>query len=137
MERGSDKHNSRLDESLKHDSRSIVQGAGGESRAQEAREQEGPGDDDPTPDARLAGGRLPDGAATLTDEEIESRADLARHLEPSVFPARPGALRESAERQHAPGWILEALDSLPDDTYATTEEVWVALGGAREQRGLA
>jgi hypothetical protein len=107
VERGSDKHGPRLDEGLKDDTRSIVQGAGGESRADESREQEGPGDGEPTPDARLASvartARQPGGVRQSdgqfpTDEELEARTDLARHLDPSVFPAGRDALLALAER---------------------------------------
>ncbi|MGH9277846.1 MAG: DUF2795 domain-containing protein [Acidimicrobiales bacterium] len=122
MERASDKHGPRLDDALEQDTRSIVQGQPVEARADEAREQEGPGEGEPTPDVRLTG------------DEVEARAELARHLDPSVFPARTEQLCESAARHHAPGWILTLLRALPDGTYDTTEDVWSALGGTRETR---
>lgn len=134
MERGSDKHASRLDESLKSETRSIVQGSPVESRAEEAREQEGPGEGEPTPDARLAGDRGSVDGSRPTDEELEARADIARHLDPSVFPARTGELVASAEEHHAPEWIVGLLRGLPDDTYENTEAVWEALGGTAEHR---
>jgi hypothetical protein len=133
MERGSDKHSSRLDEQLEHDVRSMLQGSPVESRASEAREQEGPGDDEPAPDARLAGDRgLTDEDVSLRDDEIEDRSNLARHLEPSVFPAGRDALVESARRMQAPAELVDRLSTLPDDTYTHTEAVWEALGGRRE-----
>lgn len=134
VERGSDKHAARLDEGLKSDTRSMLQGSPVESRADEGREQEGPGDGEPTPDARLTGGRLQDDGTRPTDEELEARTELARHLDPSVFPAEPAALLASAEGNHAPDWILDMLRNLPDASYPTTEAVWEALGGTREQR---
>jgi len=112
-----------------------VQGAGGESRADESREQEGPGDGEPTPDARLVGGLRQADGQFPTDEELEARTDLARHLEPSIFPADRQALIESAERHHAPEWILDALAGLSGDRiFENTEAVWEALGGSREAR---
>ena len=57
VERGSDRHGPRLDEELQRETRSLEQGAPVEARVEEAREQEGPADGEPTPDARLAGGR--------------------------------------------------------------------------------
>ena len=135
MERGSVKHAPRLDEGLKHDTRSLVQGASGESRADEGREQEGPADGEPTPDARLVGGPRQRDGQFPTDEELEARTDLARHLEPSIFPADRHALLASAERNHAPEWILDALGGLSGDTsYPNSEAVWEALGGSREAR---
>ncbi|MCA1692256.1 MAG: DUF2795 domain-containing protein [Acidimicrobiales bacterium] len=135
MDRGSDKHAPRLDESLKADTRSLVQGSPVEARASEGREQEGPGEGEPTPDARLVGGPLVGGDSRWpTDGELEARTDLARHLEPSVFPAEREALVASAERNHAPTWITELLRALPDGPYETTESVWEALGGSAESR---
>lgn len=134
MERGSDKHTPRLDEGLKHDTQSVVQGSPVESRADEAREQEGPGEGEPTPDVRLFGGRLPANGGEPTADELEGRAELARHLDPSVFPAHPAALLESAQRHHAPGWVFDALRSLPEHTYENTQAVWEALGGSVEHR---
>lgn len=134
VERASDKHGPRLDEQLKHDTQSVVQGSPVEARAQEAREQEGPGDGDPTPDSRLTGGRLQDDSSWPTDDQLEARAELARHLEPSVFPADREALSESARRQNAPAWILDSLTALPDGPFETTEAVWEALGGSKEER---
>ena len=134
MERGSDKHAPRLDENLKVDTRSLVQGAPVESRADEAREQEGPGDDDPVPDARLSGERgLDVDDRMLTYEEIEARSELARHLETSVFPADRELLLESARRTQAPPRVLDQLSRLPEDTTFThTQAVWEALGGRSE-----
>src|SRR5438477_8479858 len=87
MERSSDKHAPRVDEELKHELRSIVQGSPVEARANEAREQEGPADGEPTPDALITGDRPSATPDALGHDEIETRAALARHLEPSVFPA--------------------------------------------------
>ena len=135
MERGSDKRSARLDDQLEHDVRSMLQGSPVESRASESREQEGPGEDDVSPDARLAGDRgFTAEEVSLRDDEVEARSDLARHLEGSVFPARPDALVASARRMHAPQDLVDRLSRLPDRTYSHTEAVWEELGGRREPR---
>lgn len=136
MERGSDKHGPRLDEQLEHDVRSMLQGQPVESRASEAREQEGPGDDDPVPDMRLAGERgFDEPGARLRDAEIEERSDLARRIQGAVFPADRRALIASAEAMQAPPGLIDRLSQLPaDEVYPTTEAVWEALGGRREPR---
>jgi hypothetical protein len=134
MDRASDKHGPRLDENLKSDTRSVVRGAPVEARAAEAREQEGPAEGEPTPDARLTGGRVPPNASHPTDDELEARAEIARHLDPSTFPADRQALLASAEANQAPAWIRDLLRRLPEQTYPTTEAVWEALGGTAEQR---
>ncbi len=112
----------------------MVQGSPVEARANEEREEEGPGEGEPVPDARLIGGRRQYDGNRPTDEELEARAELARHLQPSIFPADPGALLASAQSNNAPGWVLDALTALPEAVYPNTEAVWEALGGSRERR---
>ena len=133
MERGSDKHSPRVDEQLDHDTRSLTQGAPVESRVEEHREQEGPGEDQPTPDARLTGGRATAGSLDLDD--AETRADIARFLTPSVFPAEREALLTDAEANHAPEEVLERLRALPAGrAYENVQDVWSTLGGTVEHR---
>src|SRR3954452_340970 len=102
MERGSDKHTPRVDEELKHDTDSLTHGSPVEARADEGREQEGAADEEPTPDALLTGDRPTADPDTLTHDEVEARTELARHLEPSVFPADRAALVASAQHLQAP-----------------------------------
>jgi hypothetical protein len=132
-ERGSDKHGPRLDDDLHDDTRSLEQGAPVEARVEEEREQEGPADDQPTPDARLAGGRAT--AASLDLDDAEARADLARFLNPSTFPADREALLADATGNQASAQVLERIQALPAGrTFQNVQEVWVALGGMVEHR---
>jgi hypothetical protein len=120
-----------LDEALKHDTASLTGGSPTESRSEEFREQEGPADGEPTPDARLTGDRdVPSGGMTLDD--VNARAELARHLEHHVFPARPGELVANARERFAPDEVIAQLERLPDTLYDTVQDVWVALGGPVE-----
>ena len=133
MERGSDKHSPRLDEELDHETRSLQQGSPVESRVEEFREQEGPGDGQPTPGARLTGGRAT--AASLDLDDAEARADIARFLTPSAFPADRETLLADAEDHHAPEAVLERLRALPEGrAYQNVQDVWGALGGTVEHR---
>jgi uncharacterized protein DUF2795 len=134
MERGSDKHGPRLDEGLKHDTGSLVHGSPVESRAAEAREQEGPANGEPGPDALVHGGP-PSSPDTLSHDEVEARTELARHLQPSVFPADREALVESARGMGASDDLLTRLSQLPEGTFDNLEAVWEALGGRVEFRG--
>ena len=134
MERGSDKHGRRIDEELKHDTGPLVHGSPGESRADEGREQEGPADDEPTPDALLTGGPAPATPDALTHDEVEARTELARHLQPSVFPADRDTLIESARRMGASDELADRLRGLPEGTFDHLEAVWEALGGRVEYR---
>ena len=134
MARGSDKHSPRLDDSLQHDTRSLVQGSPVEARAEEARTQEGAADDEPTPDALLNGDRGSSDEDVLTHDEVEARSILAVHLRPSVWPADRQTLIACAQDTNAPAWLIDGLASLPDGTFTHTEAVWEALGGRVEFR---
>lgn len=121
----SDKHGPRVDEALKEDH---------STRAQEFRRDEGPEDDQPVSADRDFRPDLPQDDGVLGDRDADARADLARHVDPSVFPAHPDALVESAAGHFAPEWILRALRGLPDDVYDNIQDVWRAMGGAVEER---
>lgn len=111
-----------------------MRGSPVEARASESREQEGPADGEPTPDALLTGGRPAATPDALTHDEVEARAELARHLQPSVFPADRAALVESARQSGAADDMVEQLEGLPDGTFDHLEAVWEALGGRVEYR---
>ena len=130
MERGSDKHSAMLDEALKHDIASII-GGDREARSDEAREQEGPAEGEPTPDARIRGGAEIPGTP-LSLDDIEGRSELARYLEHRQFPAHPEELAAHAQRRHAPDAVVEQLRRAPDQLYENVAELWVALGGHTE-----
>jgi hypothetical protein len=130
LERGSDKHSPRLDEELEHETRSLEQGAPIESRVEEYREQEGPGDDQPTPAPRIT---EPTGSLDLDD--AEARSDIARYLDRGAFPADREGLVANARANHAPPVVLERLQALPEGrTYQALPDVWAALGGTVEHR---
>jgi hypothetical protein len=130
VERGSDKHSPRVDEELQHETRSLEQGAPLESRVEEHREQEGPGEDQPTPAPRLT-----EPTASLDLDDAEARSEIARYLDPSAFPADREGLLDNAEANNAPEVVLERLQALPGDrTYEALPDVWSALGGTVEHR---
>ncbi len=136
MPRGSDKHSPRIDENLEHDTRSMTQGAPSEARADEARQQEGAADDEPTTDALLTGDLHADESQEdlLDHDEAEARSRLASFLRPSIWPADREALIRCAEEENAPPDLLAQLRRLPDGTFTHTEAVWEALGGRVECR---
>lgn len=119
MERGSDKLNPRVDAELKQETEGMQRGAPVDSRAEEYRKQEDGADDLPAPDARPE-----------VDTSVEARSELARHLEPSAFPADRDALLAAAGEQDAPDGVIGLLSGLPEgQTFQNVEEVWEALGG--------
>ena len=124
-------HSPRVDDELEHETRSMVQGAPVEARAQESRLQEGPADGEPEPDARIAGDR-PSKSPMLAAADVEMRSELARHLQPGRFPASRPEVLAMARELHAPDPVIELLNRLPDGRYDTIGEVWLALGGSTE-----
>ncbi len=128
MERGSDKHTPRVDEEMGREGAAMETGQPHDSRAEEARRTEGPADDER--DASPAGPLTSEGTGR---EGAVARADLARSLRPSTFPADREALVLTARDEEAPEPVIEALEGLPADrTFGDVEEVWKALGGPAE-----
>jgi hypothetical protein len=122
-ERRSDKHGPRIDEEMRHEVASLIEGSPVESRSREQRLQE-----DPDPYASTGPG--------LEDQgEIDQRAELARSLRPSSFPATKEQLLEIAVNEQAPDEHLDLLRRLPDGVvFEHFEDVWEALGGHTEHR---
>ena len=122
MDRDSGKHGPRLDDELAREAASLGRGAPIESRVEESREKEGPGDDERDVDARTGP------AARLGADDVEARRELSRHLRPTVFPADRDSLVTEAERNDAPAPVVEALRALPAGTeFRTAHEVWIGL----------
>jgi hypothetical protein len=112
----SDKHSARVDDELQKDTR------GG----QDAREQLRA--DDARPDV------VQEQEGVLDDADAARRSELARSIEPSIFPARPAELEASAAANFASEGIIRALQALPDRVYENVQDVWATLGGPVEEK---
>jgi hypothetical protein len=112
----SDKHGARLDDDLQKDTR------GGEDAREPLRA------DDARPDVV----QQQDGV--LDDADAERRSELARAIEPGIFPARPAELEASAAGNFASDGIIRALQALPDRVYENVQDVWSTLGGPVEEK---
>jgi Protein of unknown function (DUF2795) len=129
VDRDSSKHGPRLDDELAREAQSLGRGAPIESRVEEGREKEGPGEEDRDVDARTGP------ASRLGADAVEARRELSRHLRPTVFPADRDRLVVEAERNAAPAPVVDALRSLPAGTeFRTAHEVWIGLTEPREAR---
>jgi hypothetical protein len=127
-ERGSDKVNPRVDRELERESEALERGSPVPSRAEEFRQQEAPAEGEPASDVRPASA---EGEGTWR-ANAQARTELARHLQPSVFPADRAALLASAREGQAPDSVITALEELPEGrTFRDVAEVWEALGGRR------
>jgi hypothetical protein len=120
-----------LDEALKHETESLRRGTPTEARSEEFREQEGPADGEPTPDARIRSTETIPGTG-LSLDDLNGRTELARYLEHRKFPARPDELMAHARARHAPDAVVAQLEQAPDRVYENVSEVWAALGGRIE-----
>jgi hypothetical protein len=123
MERGSSKHSPRVDEQMNQEVLGAVQGIT-ESRAEEWKMAEPPGEDQPEP-ARVSNG-----------DSANELSRFGRYIGLSAMPGDRAALIKSAEVLTAPDDVLADLHSLPEGvTYRTVTEIWSALGrGSAERR---
>lgn len=111
MERGSDKHGSRLDDEMEREVRGEMLGVPG------GRVEEWDGEDQPQP------------TELLDDSEQEQFSRFGRYIGLSALPGDRAALRRSAETLNAPDDILAELDRLPPgETFDTVAAIWRALG---------
>jgi len=134
MQRGSDTHGPRQDEAMQREVSDVLR-SGHSSRAEEWREAEPSGEDEPevdrAPGGTLAGG-VPDG---MTEGDVTGRAELAAVLA-RAYPADRERLLAVAQENNALDRILDTLRRLPADTqFNNVNEVWTTLGyGVEEQR---
>ncbi|MDA8296483.1 MAG: DUF2795 domain-containing protein [Actinomycetota bacterium] len=132
MERESTKHGRRLDEQLRHETASIVQGAPVIANSREDLRQE-----DPDEGLDVEAGTRPEVPERLevTEREAERRADLARAVAGAHFPATRAELLRAAGATDANEAVLAELGALaPEVHFANVQAVWDHLGGHREQR---
>jgi hypothetical protein len=122
VDRDSSKHGPRLDDELARETDSLGRGAPIESRVEEGREKEGPGEDERDVDARTGP------ASRLGADEVEARRELSRHLRPTVFPAARDRLVAEAQQNAAAAPVVEALRALPAGIeFRTAHEIWIGL----------
>jgi len=133
MQRESDKHSPRVDEEMKHELQSLIQGsAAEESRSREDFTQEAPTEDETRwePGDRTLG---QDRGIGIPDGDADARSILARHVTAAPWPASRDDLVHAAHADRAPQDLLDSLRTLPAEVrFENVQEVWAALGGATE-----
>lgn len=104
------------------------------TRAEEERELQPPGEDQPetdrAPGTTLVGGTPPG----ITAEGVELRSELGRNLGRAVYPADREAVLETLRSNHAPDRLMELAERLPDGGYSNLQAIADALGLGREDR---
>lgn len=132
MERGNTKHGPNLDEQMAHEVRGIVQG-GVNSHADEFRDPEPSGEDQPDVTLEGQGTRTGGAPPGMTYDEVEARSRLGRHIPMVSLPGDRDLLIAGATQLNAPDDIIATLRSLPaGETYETVSQVWAALGHNNE-----
>ena len=131
---GNGKVSAREDDALKKATEGMVR-SGHSTHAQEWRDPEPSGEDQPDVDAEPNGtmmGGVPDG---MTPGDVEDRSDVARYLG-RVWPADRDTLLEVARGNEAPDRVLDELERLPaGQRFASLNDAWSTLGhGAEEHR---
>jgi hypothetical protein len=132
MERESTKHGRRLDDELRHETASMLQGAPVVANSRGERRQE-----DPDEGLDVQGELRPDlpEMSPVSGAEADARAELARAVAGAHFPADRTDLLEAAQRTDADEGVLERLGQLPGDRrFHNVQAIWDALGGHHEQR---
>lgn len=132
MERGSNKHSRRLDEEMNHEAGSLIQSGQTETRSDTSLVKEGL-----LPDEQPMAGApaMHDAPAPgqLTDQQVEQRSELARVLEPHIFPATRDDLLSCAAQHDASETVTDLLRALDDKVhFQTVASVWEASGGSME-----
>lgn len=133
MERGSDKHSPRMDDTLEHEVEGLLH-SGQQSRGEEWNEAEPSGEDQPDV-GRGAGtalvGGVPEG---MTPEDVQARSELGQWLGPTVWPASGAQLVAVASERGAPADVVSQLSYLPPErSFGNLQQAWAALSGGVEQ----
>jgi len=132
VDRGSDKHSPMRDDQLKHETEGLVR-AGHSTHAEEWKDPEPSGEDQPDSDL------VPDGTmhgatpAGTTPDDIEGRAELAGYLGKDCYPmVREQVINLAMDRQ-APDRVVDLVRRLPSGReFHNVNEIWIAVGGGVE-----
>jgi hypothetical protein len=132
VDRGSDKHSPMRDDELKHETGGLIRG-GRATHAEEWKEPEPSGEDQPdadrAPDGTLHGG-VPAG---MSDDDVEGRAEVATYLGKGSYPMVREQILELVIDRQAPTRVIDLVRRLPSGReYHNVNEVWAAVGGSIE-----
>ena len=129
MDRGSDKLSPRADEERKHETQGLIR-AGHSTHAEEWKDPEPIGEDQPdadlAPDGTLHGGT----PAGMTGDDVEGRAELASYLGKDAYPMVREQILDLVIDNRAPDRVVALVRNLPSGReFHNINEVWTVLGG--------
>ena len=134
MAEQSSKHGPVRDEQMAHEVEGLVR-AGHRTHAEEWREAEYPGEDQPAGDQRIRPDDQVGHPRGMTPTDVEARSELARYLSRDAFPGDRDRLVVVASEHGASDAVVTRLASLPpDETFANVQDVATALGIGAEPR---
>ena len=112
----------------------MLQG-GVDTRVEEWRDPEPPGEDQPTATRAPMGYERAGAPIGMTPEEVDQRSRIGRYIPLSALPGDREDLLAAAEEMEAPGDVVDRLAALPPDrVFETINQIWAALGGHNEER---
>jgi hypothetical protein len=76
------------------------------------------------------------GTGSLTRQEVELRQDLARFLERKIFPATRDDIVKDAAEMGAPDHVIAWFKRLPERSYEGFPQIWEVGSGHAEPRKL-
>jgi len=134
VDRGSDKHSPMRDDQLKHETEGMMR-AGHSTHAEEWKEAEPSGEDQPDADLAPAGtlhGGTPEGMAP---DDVEGRAELAGYIGKDPYPLIREQILDLVIDGEAPDRVIDLVRNLPSGReFHNINDVWTALGGHVEQQ---
>lgn len=133
MERGNNKHSARVDEEMQHELQGMMR-AERPTRAEEWKEAEPAGEDQPDPGALgTPADRQPAAPPGMTPAEVELRSELAAALTRAAFPNDESGLLGHLVDSDAPDRLRSLVRQLPGGrVFQNVGEVAEALGLHRE-----
>ena len=124
----------REDDELAHETSGLVQG-GHDPRAEEWRDPEPSGEDQPIAAATLGAEDRRGTPPGMSPADVQARSDLARFLGTSAFPGTREELLETARENQAPDDVLGRIVSAPNGPFQNVQELARATGiGTEEER---
>ncbi|MDQ4039040.1 MAG: DUF2795 domain-containing protein [Actinomycetota bacterium] len=134
MTQQSGTHGPLKDDQLARETRGLVQG-GHTTRAQEWRDPEPAGEDQPTGDQKILADDRRGTPPGMQIQDVEERSEISRFLDRAAFPGTREDLLASAEGHQATDHVRQQLAKLPEgEQFRNMQDVARALGIGVEER---
>jgi hypothetical protein len=134
VERGSDKHSPLRDDRLKHETEGLVRGGHG-THAEEWKDAEPSGEDQPDSDLDPAGTLHGGTPAGMEPDDVEGRAEVASFIGKDCYPMVREQVIDLVMDRNAPTRVVDLVRRLPSGReFHNVNEIWEAVGGSTEQQ---